>query len=79
MPTKSSLLFLRKLSTQYSKLSPTEIQVANHVRQGKTTKEIAEFLNLSSKTVEDYRKNLRRKLGIQNQKINLRTHLLSLQ
>ena len=59
--------------------TPTEIQVANLVRLGKTTKEIAEMLNLASKTIEFHRDNIREKIGIKNRKINLRTHLLSLQ
>jgi DNA-binding NarL/FixJ family response regulator len=61
------------------KLTPTEIQVANFIRQGKTTKEIAEMLNLSPKTIEFHRDNIRTKMGIKNKKINLRTHLMSIQ
>ena len=71
--------FARGLSNSYMKLTPTEIQVANHIRQGKTTKEIADMLNLSAKTIEFHRDNIRRKIGIKNKKINLRTHLLSIQ
>jgi PAS domain S-box-containing protein len=71
--------FARGLSNSFIKLTPTEIQVANHIRQGKTTKEIADMLNLSAKTIEFHRDNIRRKIGIKNRKINLRTHLLSIQ
>jgi PAS domain S-box-containing protein len=71
--------FARGLSNSFLKLTPTEIQVANLIRQGRTTKEIAALLNLSSKTIEFHRDNIRTKIGIKNKKINLRTHLLSIQ
>ncbi|MGD8991374.1 MAG: LuxR C-terminal-related transcriptional regulator [Desulfobacterales bacterium] len=70
--------FACRMSNSFLKLTPTEIQVANFIRQGKTTKEIAEMLNLSPKTIEFHRDNIRAKIGIKNKKINLRTHLMSI-
>ena len=70
--------FSRRQSSQFSALTPAEIRVANLIKDGKTSKEIAEFMNLSKKTIDSYRKSIRKKLGIQNQKTNLMTHLQSL-
>ena len=69
---------LRRLSNQYSKFTPTEIQITDLVRHVKTTKEIAQFLNLATSTIDFHRSNIRKKLGIKNKKINLTTHLLSI-
>jgi PAS domain S-box-containing protein len=70
--------FANKLATQYKKLTPKEIQIADLIKQGKTTKEIGNLLSLSPQTVESHRKHIRLKLGIKKDRANLRTHLLSL-
>ena len=71
--------FMSRLSSKYLRLTPTEIQIANLVKQGRRTKEIAELLNLSTRTIKFHRENIRKKIGIKNNKTNLRSHLLSLQ
>ena len=67
--------FLQNLPLAFLRLTPSEIQVANLVKHGKTTKDIAQILNLSGKTIEFYRKRIRKKVGITNKQINLRTFL----
>lgn len=70
--------FLRNLASSYLELTPREIQVANLVKEGKTTKEMTEILNISATAVDFHRKNLRSKFGIKNKKTNLMAFLSSL-
>ena len=69
--------FSRTLFAMELSLTPTEIRVANLVKDGKTSKEIGELINLASGTIDIHRKNIRKKCGIANKKVNLRTYLLS--
>jgi ATP/maltotriose-dependent transcriptional regulator MalT len=70
--------FSRKLGSTCLTLTPTELQVADLIRQGKDTKDIAEIMHLSWATIKGHRRNIRTKLKIRNKKTNLRAHLLSL-
>ncbi len=70
--------FTRKLSYEYIALTPKEIQVANLIRDGKSTKEISEELNMTKGSTEFYRNNIRDKIGLRGKKIRLREHLLTL-
>ncbi|MEJ2658373.1 MAG: PAS domain S-box protein [Desulfobacterales bacterium] len=69
--------FTRKMFLRNLNLTPTEIQVANLIRHGSSSKEIATLLSLSPQTIYNHRKNIRKKFGLGNRKTNLRSHLLS--
>lgn len=57
------------------KLSPTELRICEFIQAGSSTKTIADALNLSEGTVKTHRKNIRKKLNIQNQTVNLYSFL----
>ena len=67
--------FSRSLAVKFGKLTPAEIQVANLVKLGKKTKEIARLLDLSPGTIDIHRKNIRKKLGLTNKGLNLQSAL----
>jgi PAS domain S-box-containing protein len=71
--------FIDKLSSGLAQLTPVEIRVASLIKEGKTNKEIAEILLVSKNTILFHRYNIRDKLGLKNKKINLRSHLLSME
>ena len=70
--------FTLDLSSKYLGLTPAELQIAGLIKGGKTTKEIADLLNLSPRTVEGHRQSIRSKIGVKNKKANLRSLLLSM-
>jgi PAS domain S-box-containing protein len=70
--------FAQRLSLQCLNLTPKEIQVADLIKEGKTTKEIARLMNISRFAIDTHRAHLRKKLGLTQKKANLRTYLSSL-
>ena len=69
---------LQRFSNAKILLTPQEMQVASLVKDGKTSKEIADVLNVSETTVNFHRKNLRVKFGLTNKRTNLRSYLMSI-
>ncbi len=59
-------------------LTPQEIQIVALVKSGAQTKEISQVIDISEHTIHFHRKNIRKKFGLTNNKVNLRTFLLSL-
>ena len=67
-----------KLGYAIYSLSTRELEVVGHIIAGKANKDIAEVLHISVHSVESHRFSIRKKLGIQGKRSNLRTHLLNL-
>lgn len=57
--------------------TPSESQIIQLVKHGKSSKEIAELLNLSTKAISFHRSNIRKKLNLVNKKTSLATYLRS--
>lgn len=70
--------FPNRLSTAFSSLTPTEIEVAKLIIQGKTSKEIASLMSIATSTIDFHRNNIRKKVGIARSSVTLRTYLSSL-
>ena len=69
--------FISRLSHSYHSMTPTEIAICNLIRNGMSTKEIADIRCVSEATIHRHREKIRRKLNIVNQDVNLATFLQS--
>jgi DNA-binding NarL/FixJ family response regulator len=67
--------FLTHISRDHVQLTPVEIALGTMIRNGLSTKEIAQLRCISPATVRRHRENIRRKLGLRNRKANLATYL----
>jgi DNA-binding CsgD family transcriptional regulator len=67
--------FLTQIARDHMQLTPVEIAISTMIRNGLSTKEIAQLRCISSATVRRHRENIRRKLGLRNRKVNLATCL----
>lgn len=67
--------FLSKSPIDTAGLSSSELKVANYIRQGKSSKEIAAYLNISLKTVKNHRVAIRKKFGITGKRIGLQEYI----
>jgi DNA-binding NarL/FixJ family response regulator len=70
--------FTQRLTSRHLRLTPKELQIANMIKDGKATKDIAPLMGVCTGAVSLHRNHIRKKLGLNKEKINLRTYLGSL-
>ena len=67
--------FTNELSHSYHSLTPTELAICNMIQSGMSTRDIAQMRSVSEATINRHRENIRRKLNLTNQNVNLATFL----
>ena len=67
--------FYKKIVNLKYNLTPAEIEICRLVKAGHLSKKIAEILNISYTTVTSHKRNVRKKLSLNNTKTNLKTYL----
>lgn len=67
--------FIRKITQQFSQVSPREIEVCQLIKEGLSSKEIADCMGISLFTVHKFRQRIREKLGISNDKSTIVDYL----
>ena len=67
--------FLSKMKVE-AHLTSTELQIANFIKKGRSSKEIGAIMKLSAGTIDFHRNMIRRKLGIRGEKISLQAYLM---
>ncbi|HLP64589.1 histidine kinase [Flavobacterium sp.] len=67
---KSHEDFIKRITTQYSKLSSKDIKLCIYLKMSLSSKEIAPLMNISYRGVELHRYRLRKKIGL-NQDVSL--------
>ena len=70
--------FSERLTSKYMRMTTKEIMIANFIKEGKTSKEIADILHISKGAVDIHRYRLRNKLGLNKKKANLKSYLSNL-
>jgi PAS domain S-box-containing protein len=67
--------YINPLSQHYLNFTPMEMRIADLIKQGKSTKEIATMIKVSAFAVSFHRSNIRKKCGLIKAKKNLRAYL----
>lgn len=71
--------FGTKVSGRDLDLSQREIEICNMIKQGHTSKEIADLLNASIRTIDNHRNHIRKKLKISRENTDLVAFLKSME
>ena len=74
---KSLQSFFNRLSKSYPTLSTNEQRVIYLIRSGKSSKQIAESMDMSMSSINNYRTSIRKKLNI-NQAVNLAAYVMNI-
>jgi PAS domain S-box-containing protein len=69
--------YIDEYRNNVSKLTPRELDILDMIRTGRSSKQIADALGLSSQTVHKHRQSIRRKLQLDHREINLAAYLRS--
>ena len=64
---------------QQFNLTPTEVHVASLIKDGKSSKDIAAIMMVSTGTIDNHRKSIRKKLGLNRVKANLQIRLAAIE
>jgi len=67
-----------RITAKTANLTPKEIEICNMIKAGLSSKDISQLLKISTPTVEQHRKNIRRKFDLTNTDVNLSTFLRDL-
>ena len=70
--------FATRIGSNAVSLTPMQTEICNMIKSRMATKEIAEALGISTRTVETHRNRIRKKLGISHKDVNLATYLSAL-
>jgi len=68
--------FTREMKAK-AHLTATELQIADHIKKGKSSKQIGALMRLSPGTVDFHRNQIRKKLNIRGEKVSLQAYLLN--
>lgn len=63
--------------SKYADFTPAEVRIADLIRDGHDTKEIARLMGVAPSSIQWHRKNIRAKLGLVNKSANLYNYLNS--